>query len=351
MKALFTIASNPVLSAPNGERLARAAAGLELMVSLDIYLNETTRLADVILPPPSPLEDTHYDVSFTQLSFRNNARYSAAVLDPPPGQPPEWQNMVRLIAIARGLGARADVHALDDELVAEDVRKLAGHGADAVLGLVSRYRGPERQLELALRAGPYGDQFGMNPDGLTLEKLMGASSGVDLGPLQPRVPEVLRTPSGKVELGPAPLISDLRRAAADVARPAPDLVLVGRRQVRSNNSWMHNLPSLAKGPARCTALVHPADASRLGIRDGGEAEIRRGDRAIQVRAEVSDTMMPGVVSLPHGWGHDLPGSRLAVAAARPGANLNTLMDEDLRDPLSGNAVLGGIAIEMRALDP
>jgi anaerobic selenocysteine-containing dehydrogenase len=216
--------------------------------------------------------------------------------------------------------------------------------------MVSRFTGPERQLELALRSGPYGDGFGRNPAGLTLAKVMEAEGGIDLGPLQPRLPEVLRTPSGKVELAPAMLLADLQRPAADLARPVPELVVVGRRDVRSNNSWMHNLPLLAKGPFRCTALVHPSDAQRLGLADGARAQIRNGERAIDVQVEFSDAMMPGVVSLPHGWGHDLPGAKLGVAAQRPGANLNAVLDENLRDPLSGNAVLSGVAVQMSAVN-
>jgi anaerobic selenocysteine-containing dehydrogenase len=346
VRALLSVAANPVLSSPNGARLADALDRLDLMVSLDVYLNETTRHAHVILPGLSPLEDPHYDVAFPQLSCRNHARYSAPVLPRPEGRPAEWEILLRLAAIAGGRGARADVAALDDELVAQDVRRRAGPRADAVLQAVARRRGPERLLDLALRSGPYGDLFGLRPGGLELDEVKAAVNGIDLGPLAPRVPELLRTPSGKIELAPPMLLGDLERAAADLARPPPDLVIVGRRQLRSNNSWMHNLPTLAKGPFRCTALVHPADAGRLGLRDGARARISRGGRAIEVTVEVSDEMMPGVVSLPHGWGHDLPGTRLTVAAQRPGANLNAVLDDGRRDPLSGNAVLGGVPIEM-----
>jgi anaerobic selenocysteine-containing dehydrogenase len=167
--------------------------------------------------------------------------------------------------------------------------------------------------------------------------------------MQARIPEALRTPSGKIELAPQLLQDDLARVQADLAAPTPELVIIGRRQLRSNNSWMHNLPALAKGAYRCTALVHPLDAARLGLADGGAARISNGARHIEVQVEVSDEMMPGVVSLPHGWGHNLPGAQLSVAAQRPGVNLNALLDENLRDPLSGNAVLSGVPITMRAL--
>jgi anaerobic selenocysteine-containing dehydrogenase len=351
VKALITIASNPVLSAPNGPRLAKALEGLDFMLSLDIYLNETTRHADVILPGLSALEDTHYDVAFPQFSVRNHARYSPAVLAPPEGSPAEWETLLRLAALLQGRGAQADIGALDDALVAEDVRKLAGDQADAVMQMVSTHRGPERLLDLALRSGPFGDGFGRRPEGLTLDRLKAAPHGIDLGPLAPRVPELLRTPSGCIELAPPSLLDDLRRVAADVGADTSDAtgdaVIIGRRQVRSNNSWMHNLPTLAKGPFRCTALVHPQDAARWGLQHGGQARISRAeDQSIDVQVEVSDEMMPGVISLPHGWGHTLPGARLAVATERPGANLNAVLDDSLRDPLSGNAVLGGVAVRI-----
>ena len=350
IKAAITIASNPVLSAPNGARLAAALDRLDFMVSLDIYLNETSRHADVILPGVSPLQDTHYDVPFPMLSFRNHARYSAAVEPVPAGQLPEWQTLLRLIGILQGRGVGADLLALDDEITAAEVQRQAGAQVDAVMQALSPRRGPERLLDLSLRVGPYGDAFGAKPDGLTLDKVMAAEGGMDLGPLQPRVPEVLRTPSGKIELAPESLIADVRRAAADLERAADEMVIVGRRHVRSNNSWMHNLPLLAKGPNRCTALVHPADAQRLGLTDGALARISgKDDHGIEVQVHISDEMMPGVISVPHGWGHDLADTRLSVAAQRPGVNLNAVLDEKQWDPLSGNAVLGGVPVRVAAV--
>jgi anaerobic selenocysteine-containing dehydrogenase len=350
IRALITVATNPVLSSPNGPRLAKALDSLDFMVSMDIYVNETTRHADVILPGVSPLEDMHYDVAFPQLSWRNHARYSPPVLPRAAGEPEEWQTLLKLAAIAQGKGAQADANALDDAQFAEDAQRLFGAHADAVIAATAAYKGPQRGLEVALRTGPYGDGFGTRPDGLTLAKVMAsnATGGIDLGELQPRVPEMLRTPSGKIELAPPSLLADLARPLADLSRPAPDLVIIGRRDVRTNNSWMHNLPILAKGPFRCTALVHPADATRLGLKDGAQARIANGALSVQAQVQVSSEMMPGVVSLPHGWGHNLPGAQLHLAAERPGANLNALLDDQLRDPLSGNAVLGGVAITMCA---
>jgi anaerobic selenocysteine-containing dehydrogenase len=338
-----------VLSAPNGERLSAALNQLELMVSADIYLNETTRHADVILPGTSPLEESHYDVAFPQLSCRNHARYSAPVFPRNSPQPAEWQTLLRLTAIVSGKGADANLTQLDDELTMAEVRRLAGDQTDVIMQQVSQWQGPERLLDLALRSGPYGDQFGKNPDGLNLEKLKAAEAGIDLGVLSPRVPEVLRTPSGKIELAPSVLIADVARAAADLTRPVPEFVIIGRRQLRSNNSWMHNLPVLTKGAFRCTALIHPEDARRLGLQNGAMAHLSNDSKSIEAQIEISDEMMPGVISLPHGWGHHLTGTKLSLASERPGANINALLDENLRDPLSGNAVLSGVPIQISVI--
>ena len=352
MRALITLATNPVLSVPNGPRLARALDTLDFMVSLDIYLNETTRHADVILPGPSPLEDLHYDVAFPQMSWRNHARYSPPVFERAEHQPEEWENLLRIAAIAQGLGAKVDIGALDDSQFADDAQRSFGPHADAVVAATQGLRGPQRALDLALRAGPHGDAFGQKPEGLNLHKVMASNArgGIDLGELQPRIPEMLRTPSGKVELAPPSLLADLPRALADLQRPAPDMVVIGRRDVRTNNSWMHNLPTLAKGPYRCTALVHPTDAERLGLIEGAMAHMENAQGGLQAQVHISNEMMPGVVSLPHGWGHDLPGAQLSVAAQRPGVNLNALLNENLRDPLSGNAVLSGVEVRMRAVE-
>ena len=349
IKALIAIAANPVLSAPNGARLAAALEGLDFMVSMDIYLNETSRHAHVILPGLSPLEEAHYDVTFTQFSHRNHARYSAPVLARAAGQPEEWETLLRLSAIVKGQGSDADLDRMDDAALEDELQRTAGPAASAIMAALAPLRGVERLLELGLRSGPYGDQFGQKPDGLTLAKLRAAPSGIDLGALTERIPEALRTPSGKIELAPAPLLADLERVKADLGTAAPAMVIIGRRQLRSNNSWMHNLPVLAKGAYRCTALIHPDDAARLELVDGGRALIRNGDKRIEVRVEISADMMAGVVSLPHGWGHDLEGTRMAVAGARPGVNLNALLDENLRDPLSGNAVLSGVAVDVSAV--
>lgn len=342
VRALITIATNPVLSAPNGERLSKALGQLDFMVSLDIYLNETTRHADVILPAPSPLEDLHYDVPFPQLSWRNHARYSAPIFQRPAEQPAEWQSLLRLAAIAQGEQGPQDSQTLDEQYFADELKRLPADLAEAARAASGHLQGPDRLLDLALRGGPYK---------LSLDQVRAAPAGLDLGELQPRMPELLRTPDGRIDLTPPALMQDLQRATAALHEPAPALTLIGRRDVRSNNSWMHNLPILAKGPERCTLLVHPGDAQRLGLQDGAQARLSRSDRpttALLVPVQLSAAMMPGVVSLPHGWGHDQAGTQLKLAAERPGVNLNALLDEQRRDPLSGNSVLSGVAVSLVA---
>jgi len=355
IRALVTVASNPVLSAPNGARLGRALEGLDFMLSLDIYLNETTRHADVILPALSAFEEPHYDPAFTQLSCRNHARYSPAVFAPEEGAPAEWQVLLRLAALLRGDGRAAttagELAALDAALLGDDLRRLAAGAAPAqqaaILAALGPEPGPERLLDLALRAGPYGDRFGLAPGGLSLAALKAAPHGIDLGPLAPRLPEILRTPDGRIALWPKEVAPELSGVDAALAAPAPALVVVGRRDVRSNNSWMHNLPTLAKGPERCTALLHPDDAAAHGVRAGDRVRLEgAGGRSIELPAQLTADMMPGVVSVPHGWGHDQDGARLGVAAQRPGANLNVLLDDALRDPLSGTSVLNGLPVRL-----
>jgi len=353
--ALITVASNPVLSAPNGARLARALDQLDFMVSLDPYINETSRHADLILPPPSPLEDWHYDMVFAQLSWRNHARWSGPVMpaDPDASDAPraEWQTLLRLAAIAAGQPADADLQAIDDAALRAELKRSAGDHADAVFAMLEGGAGPARWLDLALRSGPYGDGFGAKPHGLTLAKVKAAPHGIDLGELQPRIPEVLRTPSGRIELAPPALLADLAHADAALRHPTGDeLLLIGRRETRSNNSWMHNLPVLAKGRERCTLLVHPDDAARAGLVDGGTARLSNARGSVLAQIAITADMRPGVVSLPHGWGHDLAGSQLTVAARHPGVNMNLLLDDEARDPLSGTSVLSGIPVRLSAAE-
>ncbi|HEX6816946.1 MAG TPA: molybdopterin oxidoreductase family protein [Ktedonobacterales bacterium] len=358
VRALITVAGNPVLSTPNGDQLDAALATLGFMVSVDCYLNETTRHADVILPPPSPLERAHYDLAFYQLSIRNVAHYSSPVFYRPADMPEEWETLLRLAGVAAGQGPNADVALLDDlvatQLIEREVRlpgsRLAGRDTAELLTALAPRRGPERLLDFLLRAGPYGDGFGANPDGLTLATLEALPDGLDLGPLAPRIPDVLRTPSGKIELAPEPLVADVARLQGDMQRTAPRMVLIGRRELRSNNSWMHNVPALVKGPDPCTLIVNPQDGARLGLANGGSARVTSAAGNVIAPVELSDEIMPGVVSLPHGWGHGVQGSRMRVAAAHPGVNLNRLTSDIALDPLSGNAALSGVPVTLEPVE-
>ena len=335
VRALITVGGNPCLSTPNAARLDEALEQLDFMVSLDIYLNETSRHADVILPGPPPLARDHIDFAFYQLSVRNIANWTPAATRS--ALPQEWETILRLVGVVGGQGPDADIAALDDVVAAEVARRLGIDSAAA-----GERRGPARLVDLMLRGGPYE---------LTLADLEAAPHGVDLGPLTPRIPDVLGTPSGTIELAHPAITADLPRLAAELDRTADPLVLVGRRQLGSNNSWMHNIAPLVRGGNRCTAHVHPDDAARLGLSDGALARVRSRAGEITVPVEITDAIRPGVVSIPHGWGHGVPGTRGAVAAAHPGVNSNILTDDLLLDALSGTAVLNGIPIEMAPAEP
>jgi anaerobic selenocysteine-containing dehydrogenase len=352
VRALVTVAGNPVLSTPNGARLARALASLEFMVSIDIYVNETTRFAHLILPTTTPLERANYDVVFQALMVRNGAKWSPQVLEPPPDARQPWQVLAELAGRVNGTTAEAVDELVFGHLLASAVGP--GTGCPQVTPEAARAQlgsqpGPERVLDLLLRAGPWGDRFAGGA-GLSLARVRESAHGIDLGPLEPRLPELLATPSGAIELAPELAAADVERLREGLrARErAAGLVLVGRRHLRSNNSWMHNLEALAKGPERCTLLVHPLDAARLGLEPGGRAKVRSRVGEVLAPVAVSDEIMPGVVSLPHGFGHGGPGVRLAVARRHAGVCSNDLSDEAAIDRLSGNAVLNGIPVEVTA---
>jgi anaerobic selenocysteine-containing dehydrogenase len=361
LRALVTVAGNPVVSTPNSVQLDAALADLEFMVSVDIYLNETTRHADVVLPSPSPLQRSHYDLLLLQFAVRNVANWSAPVLPLDDGQPDEWEILAKLALIAQGMGADADVSIVDDLALDGLVRSvcndtasvLHGRDPDEVLAAVRAEgrRGPDRLLDVMLQSGPFGAGYGAGPeDGASLALLEANPHGVDFGPLQPRIPEILRTPSGMVELDHPVLLADLERLAATLEEfAARAIVLVGRRDLRSNNSWMHNLAVLVRGEPRCTLHVHPDDAARHHLVDGAPVRVTSRVGSVEVPVHVTDTVRPGVVSLPHGWGHSHPDLRLRVAAEHAGVNSNILADHEALDPLSGTSVLNGIPVELAAV--
>jgi anaerobic selenocysteine-containing dehydrogenase len=350
IRALVTFAGNPVLSTPNGRQLDRALASLDFMVSVDMYLNETTRHAHLILPPTSPLEHSHYDIALSGFAVRNVAKYS----------PPLF---------AKPAGAKDD-----NEILAELTLRLGSspgleRARARAKAAIPRLLGPDRVLDLMLRTGSYGAEYrgwpkvlaslpgfgalrrqleapDRRPAGLTVRRLVESKHGVDLGPLQPNLLRRLATRDGRVQLVPELHVHDLQRAAAALRASPPELVLIGRRHVRSNNSWLHNSQRLVKGKPRCTLLIHPDDAARRGVRNGDPVRVRSRVGEVLVAAELTADMMPGVVSLPHGWGHDRDGIRLAVASRHAGVSINDLVDDQRLDELTGTAVLNGTPVEV-----
>lgn len=351
IKATITIAGNPVLSAPDGDRLDRALDGVEFMVSVDPYLNETTRHADVILPPPPPSQTAHFDFALNNLAVRNNVRYSPPVL-PAAGRPDEAEILSRIALVLFGSGADGDPAVVDEQVIAMALAKetadpgspVAGRPVAELTAMLAPGPGYERRLDMMLRLGAYGDAFGAKPDGLTLQRLKEMPHGVDLGPLQPRLSEVLRTPTGRIELAPQPLIEDAARLRESLHRRADRFVLIGRRHLRSNNSWMHNVPALAGGSNKCTLRIHPDDAADLGLTDTAVVKGPGGELLAPI--EITDSMRRGVVSLPHGWGHDRGGTGQEIAARDPGVNVNQLNAGNQLDRLSGTAVLNGIPVDI-----
>lgn len=354
IRALVTIAGNPVLSTPDSGRLDEALASLDFMVSIDVYLNETTRHADVILPGSTPLRRPHYDFAFYGIAVRNVANYSPALFEGDDDSLDEWEVLLRLGATVSGQGADTDLTALDDAMfamlvgsgVGEPSSPIHGRNPEEIYAATDGGGGPERMLDYLVRTGPYGDGYGSDSDGLTLQSLREAPHGIDLGPLQPRLPDALCTPSGKVDLAPEPLRADVDRLRSSLERPSDGgFLLIGRRHVRSNNSWMHNVDVLVAGKNRCTLQMNSDDAERLGVSHGGQVKVSSGAGTVVASVEVTDEIMSGVVSLPHGWGHDAEGTHLSVASSRAGVNSN-LLSTGAMDPVSGNAVLNGIPVEV-----
>lgn len=322
VRALITIAGNPALSTPNGPQLELGLGGLEFMVSLDLYINETTRFADVILPSTSPLEHDHYDLIFNLLAVRNVARYSAATLPKPEGSLHDWEILERL---------------------AEAFAQKTGQDLKAIFP-------PHVMLDFGLQSGPYGMADARM---LSLKKLKDSPHGIDLGPLVPSFPERLMTEDKCIHCAPRRLLEALIQTQGALLAEAPpgQMALIGRRQVRSNNSWMHNFDRLVRGRDRATLLAHPADLARLGIQSGAKARVASRTGAALIEVQSSQDIMPGVVSIPHGWGHHREGIRLQIAAQHAGVSVNDLTDDQEIDAVSGNAALNGIVVTLeKAVD-
>ncbi|MEX1178146.1 MAG: molybdopterin-dependent oxidoreductase [Nitriliruptor sp.] len=361
VRALIVVGGNPVVSTPDAARLDAAIAGLDLVIAVDPYIGATARHADVVLPPPGPLQRSHCDLVFAGLSVRNVSNYSPPVRALPDGQLDEWEILLALAAIALGAGVPRDGSgdidvSFADHLVArqtaealaadQDANVIIERDPDALLAAVSDRRGPERLLDLVLRAGPYGDGFS-GGDGLTLAALEAEPHGIDHGPLEPRLPGVLTTEDRRVHLAPPAFLEALTSLEADIGTEPPPMVLIGRRHLRTNNSWSHNIPSLGRGRQLCTLQIHPDDAARDGVTDGARGRVTSAAGSLEVDVEVTDDLRSGVVSLPHGFGHDLEGVELTLARTRGGANSNVLTDRFELDGLSGNAVLNALPVTVK----
>ena len=333
VRALIVSAGNPVLSTPNGTRLERVLPRLEFMAAIDPYLNETTRHAHVVLPPTSPLERSHYDVALNSYAVRNVAKFSPPVFDRGPDQRHDWE-------ICLELWARLGLPGLP----LGRLGKLAG----GLTKLALRRIGPEGLLDTALRLGPYGVRRGRRA--LSLRTLRDNPHGVDLGPLLPRFPERLRTADLRIRVAPPLFLEEVPRLRARTTVSSPELVLIGRRHLHSNNSWCHNAGRLVKGKPRCVLLMNRRDADTRHIANGDRVSVVSRTGRIEVIAETTDDVMPGVVSLPHGWGHERAGIRLRVAAGTKGASVNDITDGEAVDPVSGNAAFSGLPVQVGRVD-
>lgn len=374
IRALITHAGNPVLSTPNGRQLEQALSGLDFMVSIDFYLNETTRHAHVILPPTGPLEHGHYDLLFNTIAVRNVAKYSPALMEPLENTRHDWEILLEL-------SSRLGANTPGEKRVWALVRRA-----------VERLGGPEGVLDLMLQSGPYGHRLGgplssaIGPVIALLEKLPPARRlarqlrqlqlatpasgkaiglsvamlkanphGLDLGALEPGLGERICTPDGKVLLAPHIYLPELERARQEMPRGGKarkgEMILIGRRHIRSNNSWLHNSLPLVKGKNRCTAMVHPDDAAKLKVAEGEELRVSSRVGDIVLPLELSSDIMPGVISIPHGFGHHREGTQLSIAEGRAGVSMNDITDEQWLDSLTGTAALNGIPVKVGPAQP
>lgn len=354
IRALLTVAGNPVLSTPNGTRLERALESLDFMVAVDFYLNETTRHADIILPPVTTLEMEGLDALSAGTAVHNFARYSPAVIEAPQDGKLQWEILLELAARLQGTSTQSLERTILEKQTKRYLKRpdSPAHGlsVEEAIGQLDDRPGPMRLVDMMLRAGPYGDGFDEHRQGLSLRKLRNANTPIALGDLQPRLLELLRTPKRRINLAHPYLLQDFQALRGDpaVADEHYPFLLIGRRQVQNMNTWLHNVPQLAKGRPRCTLLINREDAAGLGINDGQAVRLASRVGEIEVPAEISDAVMAGVVSLPHGFGHCVDDTRLHVAAAKqPGANVNAITDEQPLDPLSGTGIANAIPVRVQ----
>lgn len=354
IRAMILLMTNVVRSAANSGALEHALQQLDFVVAVDCYLNETTRHAHLILPTPTAAETSHYDFGPYHLAVRNIARYSPAPLAASADTPLAWEVIARISAPLFGMGP-APAAAVDEvvfgQVAAAAVdadRAWPGLTVEEVTSKLTNIHGPERIIDLLVRLGPHGDGFGRRPAGYTLDGIKAVPHGIDLGPLVPRLREVLNTASGRIELAPRTMVDDLPRLRAHMDTLHDETLLIGRRVLRASNSFMHNLPLAIKGPDVCTLQISPQDAARIKVGDGERVRIRSRVGEVEAPAEITADVMPGVVSLPHGYGHAVSGTRLEIANARPGVNINALTDDQVYDEASGCAVFFGVPVVIEA---
>ena len=355
VRAMILLMTNPTRSAANSAQLEAAFASLDFLVAVDFYINETTRYAHLILPTASTPEQPNYELGLYHLSVRNVTKWSPIAISPPPELPQAWEVLLKIGAIMMGMEGQSPKD-LDDMVFRQRAAGAIKRNerwpdltVDEVCAKLGDSIGPERVIDMMVRVGPYGDGFGRRPEGLTLEKIKASEHGIDLGPLKPRLRELLNTSSGMIELAPSTMIDDIPRLRAHMTKHADrGMLLIGRRDLRWSNSFMHNLPSLVKGRNRSVLLISSHDADRIGLKDGGDAIVISRVGSVVTPIEITDDLMPGVVSLPHGWGHDVEGSRLKVAKGRGGVNTNALTDDRAYDEASGTSVLFGTPVTVEA---
>ena len=342
IKAMVIGAGNPVVTTPNTEQLERAFSQLDFIVSVDFYISETSRHADIILPPVTPLERDHYDVVFHNFAVRNYATYSEAVVDIDDDQLTDWQIYLSLAERLDKLNGKSTAHyqtlwQKQPKGVIDDLLKSGQYGAHASANISARKN-----------ANGIGNE-GYN---LSLDKLKAHPHGIDLGPLQPALPDAIFHENKKIDLNFNYFMSDIARVKThffDQKRNENQIVLIGRRHIKTNNSWLHNSPRMVKGNNRCTLQLHPIDAAEYDVNEGDRVKVTSRVGELFVEAEINDSIMPGVVSIPHGWGHNKKGIKLGVASQYPGVNTNILTDEMQVDTLSGNSVLNGVPVSLERM--
>jgi len=355
IKGFITIAGNPVIAVPESERLDKAIATLDFMVSVDYYINESTRHADVILPPASPLCHSHYDFFFHGLAVRNFASFSEPVFEKKEDEKDKWEILAKLILILKGKGKNANPEDFEYEMLSSItslvIKSLGGEEKsgvtnDILISMLNGKKGPERILDLLLRIGPYGDNFGFKPDGINLNKIIENNNYIDLGELRPWAEKALLTPDAKINIYPEEIEKSLELLKESFIEEKEDcFLLIGRRHLRTNNSWMHNIDALSKNNP-CTMYMNPEDAKKIDFNNMDIAVVSTSKSLINIPVEITEDIKKGVVSIPHGFGHDLAGMAMKVAAKNPGVNVNRIIPLEI-DPISATAVLNGVSVEIK----